>query len=54
MSKKKKKKEIIGVIRGKDILKATRPMQSIPCRTGAHMTEKDRPRKRVKPRDVDL
>ena len=50
MSKKKKIK--VGTISGLDLLKSTRGIQNIPCRTGAHMTEKDRPRKKFKPKDI--
>lgn len=31
-----------------------KPYIVVRGRTGAHMTEKDRPRKKLKPRDVDL
>lgn len=41
---KKKKKEIVSVIKGIDIVRQTRPMQDIPFRTGGHLTKKDRPR----------
>lgn len=50
---KKKKPEKIGTISGIDLLKASRPRQDIPFRTGWSKTEKDRPRKRIKSRDVE-
>lgn len=45
--------EKIGVIKGIDLVKKNKPMQNIPFRTGKHMTEKDRPRKKIRPRDID-
>ena len=42
---KKKKVEKIGVITAEELLKATRGIQDIPFRTGAH--EKRKPRKKV-------
>lgn len=51
MSKKKKIK--VGTIPGIDLVKKTRPPQDIPFRTGGYKTEKDRPRKRYSPRDVE-
>lgn len=47
----KKKPEKIGIISGIDVLKSSRPRQDIPFRTGWSKTEKDRPRKKLKPRD---
>lgn len=41
----KKKVEQIGVIKGVDLLKTSRPIQDIPFRTGAH---KDKRKKREK------
>ena len=40
----KKKKETIGIIKGKDLLKKSAPKADIPFKTGKHITEKDRPR----------
>lgn len=42
---KKKKTESIGVIKGIDVLHATKPIQDIPFRTGVY---KDKRRKREK------
>ena len=50
---KKKKTEKIGTIKAIDMLKQTKPMQDISFKTGKYLTEKDRPRKRFKPRDID-
>lgn len=50
---KKKKPEKIGTISGMDLLKHSRPRQDIPFRTGWNKTEKDRPRKKLKPRDAE-
>ena len=49
MNKKSKKP---GTITGMEIIKQTKPRQDIPFRTGRHMTEKDRPRKKYSKRDV--
>ena len=46
-----KKQLSAGTISGRELLKSTRPKQDISFRTGAHMTEKDRPRKKMKPKD---
>ena len=40
----KKKKETIGVISGFELIKKSAPPQTIPFRTGKHITKKDRPR----------
>lgn len=48
---KKKKKEKVGVISGMEVVRKSRPPQDIPFRTGGHLTQKDRPRKRYSPRD---
>ena len=50
---KKRKNERIGTISGMELIKTSRPPQDIPFRTGGQITTKDRPRKKVKPRDVD-
>ena len=50
---KKKKKLKAGTIRGMDVLKATRPRQDIPFRTGWHQIKEDRPRQNLKPRDIE-
>lgn len=42
----KKKKIKVGIIKGSDIIDKTKPIQDIPFRTGRHITEKDRPRKK--------
>lgn len=49
----KKKKENIGTIKGIDLIKKTKGMQDVPFRTGTYMTEKDRPRKKITPRNMD-
>lgn len=49
---KKKKTIKVGTISGLDLLRQTRGMQDIPFRTGRHMTEKDRPRKKFKPNNI--
>ena len=41
----------VGTISGRELMRQTAPRQEISFRTGAHMTEKDRPRKKMKPRD---
>lgn len=48
---KKKKKEKIGTIDAFELLKKSREEQPRIFRTGYQMTEKDRPRKKYKPRD---
>ena len=40
----KKKKEIIGVISGIELIKKSGAPQIIPFKTGRHITKKDRPR----------
>lgn len=50
---KKKKTERIGTISAIDILNKTKGIQDIPFKSGKYLTEKDRPRKKFKPRDVD-
>lgn len=49
----KGKKIKAGTISGLEVIKKTRPPQDIPFRTGRHMTEKDRPRKKLKPQDIE-
>ena len=51
MKQRIKKKISVGTISGQELLRASRPKQDISFRTGAHMTEKDRPRKKMKPKD---
>ena len=51
MKQRIKKKISVGTISGQELLKSSRPKQDISFRTGAHMTEKDRPRKKMKPND---
>lgn len=43
----KKKTQKVGTIKAEDLLKSTRGVQNIGFRSGKHMTEKDRPRKKV-------
>ena len=49
----KKKKEVIGIIPKEKIFQAEKPRHEVSFKTGRYMTEKDRPRKRFKPRNVD-
>jgi hypothetical protein len=51
MKQRIKKQISAGTISGRELLKTNRPKQDISFRTGAHMTEKDRPRKKMKPKD---
>ena len=51
MKQRIKKQISVGTISGRELLKTSRPKQDISFRTGAHMTEKDRPRKKMKPKD---
>ena len=51
MKQRIKKKITVGTISGQELLKASSPKQEVPFKTGAHMTDKDRPRKKMKPRD---
>jgi hypothetical protein len=51
MKQRIKKQISAGTISGRELLKTSRPKQDISFRTGAHMTEKDRPRKKMKPKD---
>ena len=51
MKQRIKKQISAGTIYGRELLKTSRPKQDISFRTGAHMTEKDRPRKKMKPKD---
>ena len=51
MKQRIKKKISVGTISGQELLKSSRPKQDISFRTGAYMTEKDRPRKKMKPKD---
>lgn len=51
---KHKNKYHVGTINGMDLLKhRSEGYKPLPCRTGKHMTEKDRPRKKIKFRDID-
>ena len=45
MKQRIKKKIEVGTISGRELMRQTAPRQEISFRTGAHMTEKDRPRK---------
>ena len=51
MKQRIKKQISVGTISGRELLKTSRPKQDISFRTGAHMIEKDRPRKKMKPKD---
>ena len=51
MKQRIKKKISAGTISGKDLLKSSSPRQELSFRTGDHITEKDRPRKKMKPKD---
>ena len=51
MKQKIKNKITCGIISGRDLLKTSRPRQEISFRTGSHITDKDRPRKKMKPGD---
>ena len=51
MKQRLKKQISVGTISGRELLKTSRPKQDINFRTGAHMTEKDRPRRKMKPKD---
>ena len=51
MKQRIKKKIEVGTISGRELMKQMAPRQELSFRTGAHMTEKDRPRKKMKPRD---
>jgi len=50
----KGKKEVIGVIPKETVFQAEKPRYTARFRTGFYKTEKDRPRKRFKARDVDF
>ena len=41
---KKKKTEKVGVIKGIDIIRKSKPINDIPFREGSYLSEKDRPR----------
>ncbi len=51
MKQRIKKQISAGTISGRELLKTSMPKQDISFRTGAHMTEKDRPRRKMKPKD---
>ena len=51
MKQRIKKKIDVGTIPGRELMKSSRPRQEISFRTGSHMTERDRPRKKMKPKD---
>ena len=51
MKQRIKKPISAGVIKSEDLIRATKPRQEITFRTGAHQTAKDRPRKKMKPKD---
>jgi len=51
MKQRIKRKISCGTIKGSDLMKATKLRQNITFRTGSYMTDKDRPRKKIKPRD---
>ena len=47
----KKKKEKIGTISAEELLRQTRGISKPSFREARYMTEKDRPRKKYKPKD---
>lgn len=49
----KKKPIPVGVIRGEDIRKKSRPRLSVSFQTGYYLGEEDRPRKKMRPIDLD-
>lgn len=49
----KKKPIHVGVIRGEDIRKKSRPRLDVPFQTGEYLREEDRPRKKIRPIDLD-
>ena len=49
----KKKVEKIGVIKGIDLVKNSAPKFEATFKTGKHMTEKDKPRKKVNKNDLE-
>lgn len=49
---KKKKSENVGIIRGIDLLKSSRPRQDIPFRTGIH-SDKRKKREKVNKNNLD-
>ncbi len=51
MKQRIKKPISAGVIKSEDLIRATKPRQEITFRTGAHQTAKDRPRRKMKPKD---
>jgi hypothetical protein len=53
MGKKKKAKKEKMTIKGAELVRKTRTPYQPAFKSGGHMTEKDRPRKRFRPRDVD-
>ncbi len=53
MKQRIKKRITVGTISGQELLKASRQRQPISFKTGAHKTEKDRPRKKMKPKDYN-
>jgi len=51
MKQKIKQTISCGIIKGADLIKSSSPRQEITFKTGGYITDKDRPRKRIKPRD---
>ena len=51
MKQKIKQTISCGIIKGDDLIKSSSPRQEITFKTGGYITDKDRPRKRIKPRD---
>lgn len=49
---KKKKNEVIGTIKAIDMIRASRPIQDIPFRTGAHVNKKKK-REKVNKRNYE-
>lgn len=50
--KKKSKQKQTKIIKGMEIVKKTRVPYDPSFKSGRHMTEKDRPRKKIKPADI--
>lgn len=49
----KGKKEIIGVIPKEKVFQAEKPKHEVRFKTGYYKTDKDRPRKKYKPHNLD-
>ena len=53
MGKQNKKRKDTKIIKGTEIVKKTRVPYDPSFKSGRHMTEKDRPRKKIKPKDIE-